>query len=329
MGAATILRARMLRRTQTVYISVDPFFSPRGKVLHQFDQFLEGLAEAEIPCVWLTGATRAQLDEPRRRLGQNDPYVGEGGCGVYLPEDYFHLKGSKTVRLGRYTCIPVAKVQPAAAEALEELSADLDIEVVPLRKLSHRELSQNTGLPAREAELMRTRDFDELFFFAGAGTEEIERLGQEAKQRGSELRNAGAFWSLACGENLGKCVRELGELYDRAVRAHALRISVRTAGTGGDVENWPATVFDRNVVLKKRLKQRADLRQANLGSDGEASEEEPDENEENQEGDSAVEEKMAALSVGATSRNAFLLAAPEMWEELLGSITAAKMPRPR
>src|SRR5690349_4632794 len=117
----------MLRRTQVVYIATDPFFSPRGKVLHRFDQFLEGLAEAQIPCVWMSGATRAQLDEPRRRLGQNDPYIGEGGCGVYLPEDYFHLKGSKTVRLGRYTCIPVAKVQPAAEDALEELSADLSV----------------------------------------------------------------------------------------------------------------------------------------------------------------------------------------------------------
>src|SRR5215471_7487735 len=148
----------MLRRTQTVYVETDPFFSPRGKVLHHFEEFLAELARAQMPCVWMTGWTRAQLDEPRRRLGQNDPYIGENGCGVYLPEDYFHLKGSKTVRRGRYTCIAVAKPQPAAAEALEELSAELETVVVPLRKLSPRELSQNTGLPGKEAELMRMRD---------------------------------------------------------------------------------------------------------------------------------------------------------------------------
>src|SRR5215470_1090164 len=140
----------MHRRTQTVYISTDPFFSQRGKVLHGFDQFLKELERAQVPCVWLTGWTRAQLDEPRRRLGQSDPFIGENGCGVYLPEDYFHLKGNNTVRLGRYTCIPIAQPQPAAAEALHELSADLRVEVVPLRMLSPRELSQNTGLPARE-----------------------------------------------------------------------------------------------------------------------------------------------------------------------------------
>src|SRR5215510_15776245 len=125
----------MVRRTQTVYLATDPFFSQRGKALYGFDQFLEELSRAQIPCVWVTGWTRAQLDEPRRRLGQGDPYIGENGCGVYLPEDYFHLKGSNTIRLGRYTCIPVAKRQPAAAEGLRELSSGLGITVVPLHSL--------------------------------------------------------------------------------------------------------------------------------------------------------------------------------------------------
>jgi len=92
-----------LRRTQTLYVTLDPFLSPRGKVLHRFDQFLEGIYESEFPCIWLTSLTRAQLDEPRRRLGHNDPFIGESGCGVYLPEDYFHLKSSDTIRLGRFT----------------------------------------------------------------------------------------------------------------------------------------------------------------------------------------------------------------------------------
>ncbi|HXT27454.1 MAG TPA: hypothetical protein VN749_21745 [Candidatus Eisenbacteria bacterium] len=247
----------MLRRTQTVYVETDRFFSPRGKVLHRFDQFLAELAQAQMPCVWMSGWTRAQLDEPRRRFGQSDPYIGENGCGVYLPEDYFHLKNSDTIRLGRYTCIPVATPQPAAAEALGELSADTDVSVVPLRKLSQRELSQNTGLPAKEAELMRLRDFDELFFFAGASETDIEKFCSEAKGRGLALRNGGQFWSLACGSNLAKCVRELGGLYDRALRSHAPRLGLRVLpGDGGPSaqrDTWAASVFDRTVTLTERV----------------------------------------------------------------------------
>jgi len=204
----------------------------------------------------MTGWTRAQLDEPRRRLGQNDPYIGENGCGVYLPEDYFHLKGSHTTRRGRYTSIPIAKPQPAAAEALEVLSSDLDISVVPLRKLSHRELGQNTGLPAKEADLIRLRDFDELFFFAGASEADMARFRAEAKARGLVLRNVGQFWSLSCGGNLGQCVRELGALYDRALRSHALRIGIRvgeSAKRNGQGNSWPTSAFDRTLSLAGRL----------------------------------------------------------------------------
>src|SRR5216684_4931464 len=139
-----------LRRTQTIYVTLDPFLSLRGIVLHHFDRFLEGLNEAELPCIWLTGLTRAQLDEPRRRLGHEDPFIGESGCGVYLPEDYFHLKSGNTIRCGRFTCIPIARPQPAAGNALADLASDLRTSIVALNSLSPRELSQNTGLPASE-----------------------------------------------------------------------------------------------------------------------------------------------------------------------------------
>src|SRR5207253_7165216 len=113
-----------------------------------------------------------------------------------------------TIRLGRFTCIPIARPQPAAAEALEELSSDLGISVVSLRSLSPRELSQNTGLPASEAEQIRMRDFDELFFFAGASESHISKFADEAALRGPNLQNLRAIWSLSRGADFAKCIRE-------------------------------------------------------------------------------------------------------------------------
>lgn len=314
----------MLKRTQTVYVETDRFFSPRGKVLHGFERFLEELAREQIPCVWITSWTRAQIDEPRRRLGQNDPFIGENGCGVYLPEDYFHLKGSKTVRLGRYTCIPVAQPQPAAAEALEELAADVDLSVVPLRTLSPRELSQNTGLPGKEAELIRQRDFDELFFFAGASESDIAKFRVEAEQRGLVVEPAGAFWSLSVGGNLAKCVRELGGLYDRALRSHMLRIGVRApvsqGNKGGGERSWPASAFDRILVVEERAER--DDASAEPVELAEKSEED---------GDNAVEatgaERVTREPAAKGDRKRFHLHEPGVWEEVLSAIGAGARPR--
>jgi len=210
---------------------VDPFLSSRGKFLHGFESFQAELDELEIPCVWVSSKSRIQLDDPRRRVSHTEPFFAEDGCGVYLPEDYFHLKpSSKTVRLARFTCIPIAQQQPAAQEALEWLAEESGVPVVPLRTLSPRELSQNIGLPNQEAELARQRDFDELFFFAGAAEADIARFASLAQQKNYALREQGVFWSLAMGTDIKRCVREIGDLYDRSMRAHAVRFAIGPVG---------------------------------------------------------------------------------------------------
>jgi len=96
----------------------------------------------------------------------------------------------------------VAKPQPAAAEALEDLASELDVAVVPLRSLSQRELSQNTGLPESDAEHMRMRDFDELFFFAGATDPRYLRILPTATGPQS--------WASLVSWRRLRCIRELG-----------------------------------------------------------------------------------------------------------------------
>lgn len=244
----------MLRTRTVVYCSVDPFLSSRGKFLHGFEAFQVELDQLEIPCVWISSRSRLQLDEPRRRADHTEPFVAEDGCGVYLPEDYFHLKSAKTVRLGRFTCIPVAKRQPVAEEALQNLSEESGVSVVPLRSLTPRELAQNIGLPNHEAELARQRDFDELFFFAGAGEGDIARFKSRAQQENLLLRERGVVWSLAVGANIRCCVRELGDLYDRSLRTHANRFAIAAPSESPSV--FP--VCDRGIRLTAGAKDQTE-----------------------------------------------------------------------
>jgi predicted mannosyl-3-phosphoglycerate phosphatase (HAD superfamily) len=227
-----------LRQTSSVlYIAVDPLLPARGKGAGGFDEFTAALDHAGIPAVWLTSRSRLQFDEPRRKLGHAHPFIAEDGCGVYLPEGYFHLRpdsgeslGRKTapVRRGRFTCIPAAEALPAASEALELLSFETDVSLVTLRSLSPRELAQNTGLPPREAELAQQRDFDELFFFAGAPQAQIERFLAEGRKRRLQFRQHGVIWSAAIGASVQRCIGALSKLYDRALRHHASSVALAT-----------------------------------------------------------------------------------------------------
>lgn len=238
----------MRSTTTVVYCSIDNLVSTTNKALIGFAEFLEGLGEANIPAVPVTTRSRLQFDATIRKFGLGHPFLAEGGCGVFLPEDYFHLKPPRSMRLGRFTCVPVASPQPAAAEILDLLAEETGIEVVALRTLSPRELSQNAGLPQREAELLRQRDFDELFFFAGVSEADMQRFQQEAAKRNAQVRSRGALWSLAVGANLSSCVRDLSQLYQRSFRAHPFNIGIATADEA--TELFP--VCDRCLLLAGR-----------------------------------------------------------------------------
>jgi len=244
-----------LRATHAiVYFSVDAFIPLRGRIAPGFPEFCAELREANIPCIWLTSRSRAQLDDPLRKLDHQEPFIAEGGSGVYIPEDYFHLRGEKSERRGRFLCIPVAQAQPVAAEALESLSQETGVEAVALRSLSPRELAQNSGLPQREAELARQRDFDELFFFAGASDSDIERFREEAARRKLQLRSRGVLWSLAAGASVPQCVREITKLYDRALHGHAPTIAVAPAEEAAETGNSSGAIgaCDRQFFLGAR-----------------------------------------------------------------------------
>jgi predicted mannosyl-3-phosphoglycerate phosphatase (HAD superfamily) len=212
-----------------VYIAIDKLISSSAKAVTGFSEFLAGLDEANLPCVWVSLRNRHELDSAIRKLGHAAPFIAEGGSAVYLPEDYFHLKPARTIRLGRFTVIPVAAPQPAAPEALDQLAEDTGIEIVPLRTLSPRELSQNVGMAQREAELLRQRDFDELFFFAGASDTAIKKFQAEAGRRNVALRPRGNLWSLAVGASVATCIRQLTSLYERALRSHPFTVAVATS----------------------------------------------------------------------------------------------------
>jgi mannosyl-3-phosphoglycerate phosphatase len=254
---------RLHQTSFILYIAIDDLISTRGKMVPGLDEFTAALDHHGIPAVLLTSRTRLQMDDPRRKLAHNHPFIAEDGCGVFLPEDYFHLRpqashsqprGTATVRLGRFTCLPVAQQQPAASEALETLAAETGVSVVPLRSLPPRELAQNTDLPLREAELARQRDFDELFFFAGASEQDIQNFQAAAHTQNIQLRQRGVLWSLAIGASVRHCVSELSKLYDRALRSHARTIAIATLGQ----ETALFAACDRAILLNDKTEQPAD-----------------------------------------------------------------------
>src|SRR3982074_311711 len=148
--------------------------------------------------------------------------------------------------------MPVAQTLPTAADALQTLSQDTGVPVVTLHSLSPRELVQNTGLPQREAELARQRDFDELFFFAGATDRDTERFVFAAREKKYELRQHGVLWSLASGASVKRCIQSLTKLYDRALHHHPAIVGVAASAEAPEL----FAACDRSILLADGEKER-------------------------------------------------------------------------
>jgi hypothetical protein len=346
-----------LRQTSSVlYIAVDSLVPAHGKSISGFDEFTAAMDHAGIPAIWLTSRSRLQFDEPRRRLGHQHPFIAEDGCCVYMPEGYFNVRpdtpahgakrASTTLRLGRFTCVPAAEPAPAATHALEALSADTGIEVVTLRSLSPRELTQNSGLPLREAELARQRDFDELFFFAGASDVDVARFAAEARSRQLQLRpwragagerERGVLWSLAVGASTQRCIRDLSKLYDRALRQHAHTVGVATR----DEAEGLLPHCERAIVLTDRATEDAPKPPASAGEkEPRSANDFPTLSAEPQSGETfAADHKSnavgretdAQVAAPHSSRRTIQLPlrSADVWEQLLETVSASASPRGR
>jgi predicted mannosyl-3-phosphoglycerate phosphatase (HAD superfamily) len=256
--------------TSVLYIAVDGVIHDHGRSNAGFEEFTAAIDHQSIPAVWLTRRSRLQFDDARRQLGHTHPFIAEDGCAVYLPEDYFHLRPesdasrrkvkTSTLRFGRFTCVPIGEPLPAASQALETLAGETGVPVVTLRSLSPRELVRNTGLSKRQAELMRQRDFDELFFFAGASNDDIERFLAEGRKSQLQFRQHGVLWSAALGASVQGCIRELSKLYDRALHYHAHTVGIATPDFAPEI----FANTERSILLTDR--QFEDTHSGQLGN---------------------------------------------------------------
>ena len=201
----------------------------RGRVLSGAEDAVARLDHQGIPLILVTSGTRAETDARRRELGHVHPFIAEDGSGVFLPEGYFHLRIPNLVRLGRYLAMPLARPLEEASAALKTLAESAGMELVTFSDLTAREIARNSGMPLRAAELARQRDFQEVFFFAGAGEPAIHRFVDEARRSGAQIHCRGPFWLFSLGADVRSAVRQLTALYDSGQRTRVSTLAVGSA----------------------------------------------------------------------------------------------------
>jgi len=198
------------------------------------------LRRLQVPLVFCTSKTRAEVVPLRRRLRNAHPFIVENGGGIVIPRGYFGSGTPSRIELGR----PYAEI----SAALDELARRSRVRVRGFHQLTPPQVAAATGLTLAEAALAKKREYDEPFWFLGGDEAARARLVRLARKRGLDLTTGGRFWHLFGGSDKGLAVRRLTALYRRSSAR-----PVRTLALGDAENDLPMLGAVNRAVLLPRL----------------------------------------------------------------------------
>ena len=172
---------------------------------------LARLRSRRVPIVFCTSKTRAETELWRSRLQNRDPFVVENGGAAFIPRDYFG-PGSTELRDG-YEVLEFGVPYLNLVRALRQCSAESGIGVKGFCDMTASELSAESGLGLREAELAKQREYDEAFRITSDVPEEA--LLRSIRNRGLRCTRGGRYFHITGENDKGLAVVQLIDRFRR------------------------------------------------------------------------------------------------------------------
>ena len=186
---------------------------------------LEVVKKQEIPLVIVSSKTRAEIEVYRKKLGNIHPFVSENGGAIFIPKNYFHEENK--ARLSReYRIIELGTKYDKLVGVLKKIGKK--VKVKGFSDMSVKELSKDSGLSLKEAQLAKKREYDEAFKLENKKDGRL-LIGLVRKHK-LHLMKGGKYYHILGGNDKGKAVRILMDFYKEKYG------NVMTIGLG-DAEN--------------------------------------------------------------------------------------------
>jgi mannosyl-3-phosphoglycerate phosphatase len=204
------------------------------------------IKEKKIPLILVSSKTRVEMEEYRRRLKNNHPFVSENGGAVFIPKGYFSFDFPYEREWEEYFVLELGTFYPQIIRALEFIKKETGIRIRGFHDLSEKDLASLSGLNREEAALAKKREYDEPFLIEGGEKEkEVEIVQKKIRERGLNYVWGGRFHHILGKNDKGKATQILKDLYKKEFS------STWTVGVGDSLNDLPMlSAVDHPMFLK-------------------------------------------------------------------------------
>ena len=180
-------------------------------------KLISSLIKNSIPVILCSAKTLAEQNRVRKQIGLTDPFIVENGGAIVIGKEYFDLSqimkdyavkerdGNYIVELGK----PATKIR----EILDDIRKNFNISFRGVADISIQELSNITRLSPEKAKEMARREYGETIL--QIEKRDLERLTRIARERNLSLIHGGRFFDVTMGNDKGKAVEVLVDLFKK------------------------------------------------------------------------------------------------------------------
>jgi mannosyl-3-phosphoglycerate phosphatase len=169
------------------------------------------LKKKEIPLIFCTSKTRAEIEFWRKKIGNNDPFISENGGGIFFPKKYFSFKFLFDKEYKNYFLIKLGTDYNQLVEVIRFLKEKY--EILSFSDMSAEEIAEDADLELTQAKLAKNREFDIPFKILNKNQE--KDVLNEIKKQGLNCTIGGRYYHLLGNNNKGEAVKILSDLFRR------------------------------------------------------------------------------------------------------------------